>query len=227
MLIYAKQPIYYLLQHHPEKVRQLYLAKEIEKKEYARLQKLGIPLKRIPNEAAVKMAKGASHQGFLAEVDEIALASYKDFLKENFVVVLAGVTDVGNIGSLVRSAFALGVDAIVATGVKSLPLEAVARVSTGALFDTPFAIEHNIHNVMNDLKTSGFLLYGADMDGEDVRKMKFEGKRALILGSEGEGISKRIRSKLDTVVSIKMQHAFDSLNVSVAGAILIDRMRDE
>jgi 23S rRNA (guanosine2251-2'-O)-methyltransferase len=115
----------------------------------------------------------------------------------------------------------------VATGVKSLPLEAVARVSTGALFDTPFAIEHNIHNVMNDLKTSGFLLYGADMDGEDVRKMKFEGKRALILGSEGEGISKRIRSKLDTVVSIKMQHAFDSLNVSVAGAILIDRMRDE
>jgi 23S rRNA (guanosine2251-2'-O)-methyltransferase len=227
MLLYAKQPIYYLLQHHPEKIQQLYLAKEIDKKEYARLQRLGVPLKRIPNEAAVKMAKGASHQGFLAEVTDIPLVAYKDFLQESFVLVLAGVTDVGNIGSLVRTAFALGVDAIIATGVKKLPLEAIARVSTGALFDIPFAIEHNIHTVMNDLKTSGFTLYGADMDGEDVRKVEFFGKRALILGSEGEGISKRVRSKLDTVVSIAMKHSFDSLNVSVAGAILIDRMRYE
>jgi len=69
MLLYAKQPIYYLLEHHPKKIRTLYLAKEIEKKEYARLLKTGISIKRIPNEAAVKMAKGASHQGYSEKRD--------------------------------------------------------------------------------------------------------------------------------------------------------------
>ena len=227
MLIYAKQPVYYLLEHHPERIRTLYLAKEIEKKEYARLMRLGVQIRRIPNEAAVKMCKGASHQGFLAEVEDIALQDYRDFLEFDFVVVLAGLTDIGNIGSIVRSAYALGVDAIVAAGVSKLALEGVARVSTGALFDMPFAIEKNVYDLLNDLKTSGFTIFGADMGGEDIRKVTSPKKRALVLGSEGGGLPKRIRGKLDRVVSIEMRHAFDSLNVAVAGAILIDRMRDE
>ena len=227
MLIYAKQPIYYLLERHPEYIHTLYLAKEIEKKEYARLVKMGVTIKRIPNEAAVKMARGASHQGFLAEVDDIVLRDYRDFLGLDFVVVLAGLTDVGNIGSLVRTGYALGVDAIVATGVSKLPLEAVARVSTGALFDMPFAITKNIYDLLNDVKTSGFTIFGADMGGEDIRRIDPPKKRVLVLGSEGEGVPKRVRSKLDRIVSIEMKHEFDSLNVAVAGAILIDRMRDE
>ena len=89
----------------------------------------------------------------------------------------------------------------------------------------PFAIEHNIHNVLNDLKTSGFCVYGAHMGGQDIRDVKVKSKRALVLGSEGEGLTPRIISKLDEIVSIKMLHEFDSLNVSVAGAILMDRMR--
>ena len=227
MLIYAKQPVYYLLEHHLKCVHTLYLAKEIEKKEYARLSKLGIPIKRIPNEAAVKMTKGASHQGFLAEVDDVVLRDYREFLEVDFVLVLAGLTDVGNIGSLVRTGYALGVDAIVATGVSRLSLEGIARVSTGALFDMPFSVTKNIHDVLNDLKTSGFEIYGADMGGEDIRSIQPPKKRALVLGSEGEGLPKRVHGKLDRIVSIKMKHAFDSLNVAVAGAILIDRMRDE
>ena len=227
MLIYAKQPIYYLLERHPERIRTLYLAKEIDKKEYARLMKIGIEIKRIPNEAAVKMTKGASHQGFLAEVDDIVLRDYREFLELDFILVLAGLTDIGNIGSLTRTGYALGVDAIVATGVSRLSLEGIARVSTGALFDMPFGITKNIHDLLNDLKTSGFTIFGADMGGEDIRHIDPPKKRALVLGSEGEGLPKRVRSKLDQVVSIKMEHAFDSLNVAVAGAILIDRMRDE
>ena len=227
MLIYAKQPIYYLLQHHPERIRTLYLAKEIEKKEYAKLVKSGIELKRIPNEAAVKMARGASHQGFLADVEDISLRDYREFLQLDFVVVLAGLTDVGNIGSIVRTGYALGVDAIVATGVSKLPMEAIARVSTGALFDMPFAVTRNVYDLLNDLKTSGFTIFGADMGGEDIRRVDPPKKRALVLGSEGEGLPGRLRGKLDRVVSIEMKHAFDSLNVAVAGAILIDRMRDE
>ena len=89
----------------------------------------------------------------------------------------------------------------------------------------PFALEQNIHTVLNDLKTSGFTTYGADMGGKDIRDISPASKKALFLGSEGEGLSSRISSKLDEVVSIEMSHQFDSLNVSVAGAILIDRLR--
>ena len=225
MLIYAKQPIYYLINNYPQMIKTLYLAKELEKKEYSRLMKMGFEVKRIPNEAAQKMCKNASHQGFLAEVEDYKLQPYDFFFEKKFVLVLSGVTDVGNIGALVRSAYALGVDAIIACGVKQLPLETILRTSTGALYDMPFAIENNIHDVLNDMKMSGFTLYGADMSGMDIRETRIDNKKVLVLGSEGEGLTSRVLSKLDCAVSIKMSHEFDSLNVSVAGAILMDRMK--
>ncbi|MBN2782492.1 MAG: 23S rRNA (guanosine(2251)-2'-O)-methyltransferase RlmB [Campylobacterales bacterium] len=227
MLIYAKQPVYYVIEKYPQKIKTLYLSKEIEKKEYSRLMKMGFEIKRIPNEAAIKMSKNANHQGFLAEVEDYELSDYKNFLDKDFVLVLSNLTDVGNIGALVRTAYALGVDAIVVCGIKKLSLEPILRTSTGALFDIPLAVEHNIHDVLNDFKMSGFTSYGADMGGEDIRDVKVAKKRVLVMGSEGEGLSQRVVSKLDKVVSIKMCNGFDSLNVSVAGAILIDRMRDE
>ena len=225
MLIYAKQPIYYLIDNYPNKIKTLYLAKELEKKEYSRLMKMGFEVKRVPNEAAQKMCKNASHQGFLAEVEDYKLQPYDFFFEKKFVLVLSGLTDVGNIGALVRSAYALGVDAIIACGVKQLPMETILRTSTGALYDMPFAIENNVHDVINDLKTSGFTIYGADMSGMDIQETRIDKKKVLVLGSEGEGLSSRVVSKLDCAVSIKMKHQFNSLNVSVAGAILMDRMR--
>lgn len=225
MLIYAKQPIYYVIKRHPKKIKTLYLAKEIDKKEYSSLMKMGFNIKRIPSDAAGAMCKNASHQGFLADVEDYKLHNYKDFLDFNFVVVLAALSDIGNIGAIIRSAYALGVEAVVVCGVKSLPLEAITRTSTGALYDMPFAIENNIHDVLNDLKMSGFTTYGADMNGVDIRGVDVAKRRVLVLGSEGEGLSQRVVSKLDKTVSIKMSHDFDSLNVSAAGAILMDRMR--
>ena len=225
MLIYAKQPINYIIKNHPQRIKTLYLAKDIDKKEYSRLMRMNFEIKRIPSDAAGKMCKNASHQGILAEVDDFKLYDYQSFLNREFVLVLSGLTDIGNIGAIVRTAYALGVDAVIACGVKKLPFEAILRTSTGALYDMPFALETNVHNVMNDLKTSGFTTYGADMGGADIRDVKVKQKKALFLGSEGEGLSARVSSKLDEIVSIKMSHEFDSLNVGVAGAILMDRMR--
>jgi len=225
MLIYAKQPINYIIKNHPERIKTLYLAKDLDKKDYNRIMKMNFEVKRIPPEAAGKMCKNASHQGILAEVSDFKLHDYQSFLGREFVLVLSGLTDIGNIGAIVRTAYALGVDAIIVCGVRTLPFEAILRTSTGALYDMPFALETNVHNVMNDLKMSGFTTYGADMGGTDIRDIKVKQKRALFLGSEGEGLTSRLSSKLDEVISIQMSHEFDSLNVSVAGAILIDRMR--
>ena len=225
MIIYGKQSVYYLVEHAPQKISTLYLAKELDKKEYARLMRMPFDVKRIPNEAAVRMSKNSNHQGFLAEVEEIRPQAL-DYLKStNFVVVLSSLTDMGNIGAIVRSAYALGVDAIVVCGVKNPHIEHIARTSSGALFDMPFIVHNNIYDVLTLLKDSGFECSGAVMDGEDVRQAQFGTKRALILGSEGVGLSNRTLSKLDKRIKIAMAHDFDSLNVSVAGALLIDRMR--
>jgi 23S rRNA (guanosine2251-2'-O)-methyltransferase len=225
MLIYGKQPVYYIIDRHPQKIRTLYLAKEVQKKEYSRLMKLGCEVKRIPANAAQAMSKNGNHQGYLAEVDDISPADLKQVCQGEFVVVLSGITDVGNIGAIVRSAYALGIDGLIVCGLKQLALEPVVRSSTGALFDLPFAVHHNLYDAINELKLSGFDLYGAVMDGTDVREAEMSPKRALILGNEAEGIPGRAEEKLDHRISIAMAHDFDSLNVSVAGAILMDRMR--
>jgi 23S rRNA (guanosine2251-2'-O)-methyltransferase len=225
MLIYGKQPVYYILQHHPELVTTLYLAKDVEKREYSKLMKFDFELKRIPSEAADKMCKSSNHQGFLCEIGDISFASLKSFLNKDFVIILSSITDVGNIGAIVRSAYALGVEGIIVTGVKQLKLEPIVRSSTGALLDMPLVLCHNIYDVINDLKMSGFTLYGATMDGEDIRDVEVAPKKALVLGSESTGLTDRMVAKLDKKISIAMEHGFDSLNVSVAGAILMDRMR--
>lgn len=225
MLIYGKQPVYYLLERHRERIQTLFLAKEIEKKEYARLMRMGFEIKRIPANAAQSMSKNGNHQGFLAEIEDIEPVSLKAVVSKQFIVVLSGITDVGNIGAIIRSAYALGVEAVIVCGLKHLALEPVVRSSTGALLDMPLVVQTNIHDVINDLKLAGAELYGAVLDGEDIREVTVGAKRVLILGSESEGLSARTQSKLDHRVSIMMAHDFDSLNVSAAGAILMDRMK--
>ena len=84
MIIYAKQPIYYLIQNHQQKIKTLYISKELEKKEYSRLMKMNFELKRIPSDAAGKMCKNASHQGFLAEVSDFKMYDYQSFLGKEF-----------------------------------------------------------------------------------------------------------------------------------------------
>jgi 23S rRNA (guanosine2251-2'-O)-methyltransferase len=103
-------------------------------------------------------------------------------------------------------------------------MAAIARSSSGALLDMPLMITTNILDDFNELKQLGFSVYGASMEGENVQSITFTSKRVLVLGSEGKGLSGKVMGKVDHMVSIEMKHAFDSLNVSAAAAILIHRM---
>lgn len=225
MIIYGKQPVYYAIERHKDRIKTLYLAKELDKKEYSHLMKMGFEIKRIPEKAAQAMVKGGNHQGFIAEISQIVPYASPFLKKCDFIVILSSITDMGNIGSLIRSAYALGVDAIVISGIKEPNLEPMIRTSSGAALDMPLVIIHNIHDVLHELKQSGFQIYGAVMDGRDIRETSFASKRALVLGNEGEGLSGRVQKSLDVGISIPMAHDFDSLNVGVAGAILMERMR--
>lgn len=225
MLIYGKQPVYYAIERHKERIKVLYLAKEVDKKEYSALMKMGFEIKRIPEIAAQSMVKGGNHQGFIAEISQVVPYASPFLKKCDFIVVLSSITDMGNIGSLIRSAYALGVQALVISGIKEPNLEAMIRTSSGAALDMPLVVVHNIHDLLHEMKQSGFQIYGAVMDGVDVREATFATKRVLVLGNEGEGLSGRVQKSLDIGVSIPMAHDFDSLNVGVAGAILMERMR--
>ncbi len=223
MIIYGKQVCLYALEQHPEIITTVYVAKKgilPQKLFHEHHDKI----KFLEEKWAQSMSKGGNHQGILLEVSDFEQSSLSSIKKDNFIVLLDGLTDVGNIGAIVRSAYALGADAVIASGVKQLNFSAVTRTSSGALLDMPFLVAHNILDVFNELQQVGFSFYGAAMEGEAVQEMFFMHKRVLVLGSEDKGLSKKARSKIDHKVSIEMKHAFDSLNVSAAAAILIHRM---
>ena len=223
MIIYGKQVCLHALEQHSEKIKTVYVAKKgILPKEL--FHKYHDNIKFLEEKWAQSMSKGGNHQGILVEMAEFEQSSFSEIKKNDFIVVLDGLTDVGNIGAVVRSAYALGADAVIATGVKQLNFAAIARTSSGAMLDMPFMIAANILDTFNELQQLGFTFYGASMDGENVQELTFDTKRVLVLGSEGKGLSKKVIAKLDHRVSIEMKHAFDSLNVSAAAAILIHRM---
>ena len=225
MIIYGKQTVLHFLERYPKRIKRFIFAKEIDKKLFSRISKLNIAIERRDEKGAQGLAKGGNHQGFLAEIDELNFAALEDLKSKEFILMLSSLNDMGNIGALIRTALALGVDGIIISGIRDLKTETLARSSSGALFDIPIVHQHNILDAMNELKQSNFTLYGATLDGDDIQDLKTSGKRALVLGSEGEGLTKKIASHLDFKVTIPMANEFNSLNVNAAGAILIHRMR--
>ncbi|AXX91131.1 23S rRNA (guanosine(2251)-2'-O)-methyltransferase RlmB [Malaciobacter molluscorum LMG 25693] len=228
MIIYGKQIVLYVLEKHPHLIEEVLFSKEIDQKIFSKFLKLGKKIIKLDNKKAQGLAQGGNHQGFFLKLKEFEYTPIKDIKDMNFILVLDGLTDVGNIGAIARSAYSLGVDAIIASNVKSLNNSGLIRTSAGAMLDIPFGLYPNSLDLANELKQSDFALIGATMDGTDLKKYgKIDNtdKVALFLGSEGEGLSKKVIKKLDLKVSIGMQHEFDSLNVSVAAGILIYNLK--
>jgi len=223
MIIYGKQVSLYALRRHESKIRTVYIAKKgILPQDL--FERFGPRIKFIENRWAQAMSRGGNHQGILLEMDEYRCVPLGEIKDGSFVLVLDTLTDAGNIGAIVRSAYALGVDGIVVTGISRLSFSAVARTSSGALLDMPMVLQSNILDVLNELGQAGHTLYGASMEGIPVEEKVFPSRRTLVLGSEERGLSKKCRKRLDETLSIRMRREFDSLNVSAAAAIMIHRM---
>lgn len=224
MIIYGKQVVLYVLNKHPELIEEVFFAKDIDKKMFSKFLSLGKKIHKLDNQKAQALAKGGNHQGFFLKLGIYEYTEFAQMKDKNFVLVLDGLTDVGNIGAILRTAHSLGIDGVIASGVKTLKESGLVRTSSGAMLDIPFCKHANSGDVANELKQAGFALIGATTDGVDLKKygnIEKSDKVALILGSEGEGISKKVINKLDLKVSIGMSNDFDSLNVSVAAGILI------
>ena len=155
------------------------------------------------------------------ELEEL-LQSIRKTTDHPFLIILDGIEDPHNLGAIARSAEAAGCNGIIIPRRRSAPLNEVAiKASAGTLLNIPVAKAANLASVVDRLKKEGLWIYGADMSGEDYRKLEYAESLALIVGSEGYGISKLVRSKCDQLVSIPMKGKVNSLNASVSAGILL------
>ena len=221
MIIYGKQLFLHLLNRHPQKFIRIILAKECEKEIFKKIAATGVKIERADTKKAQALARGGNHQGFLAEVEEFGfgdLASVKD---DKFVPIIYGLTDVGNIGAIMRSAYALGANSVIVVA-NNLNMAGVVRASSGAAYELNVVKAVDGLSVLNELKQSGFEIYAASAGGTSFKELELGAKNALVMGNEEEGIPARALKKCDCAVSIKMREGWDSLNVSAAFAILCD-----
>ena len=223
MIIFSKQVSMYVLQKHSKIIQKVFLSKELDKKIFGQFARLKVDIVKIDNKKAQSMARGGNHQGMLLEIEDIELPNA--ISKESkFLVVLDKVTDIGNIGSIIRSSLALGVDEVVISGVRGTSVEGIIRTSMGAFFDIKVSLIENSDSLINYLGQNKFVCYGADSKGNDTKGLIKKETKALFIGNEHEGLSGKILRKMDEVLSIEMQNDFDSLNVACATSILIDRL---
>ena len=146
--------------------------------------------------------------------------------KDALVMILDEITDPLNYGAILRSCDQFAVDLVVSRNrrnAKQAPI--VSQTSAGAVSWVAQAETPNLVRAMEDLKEAGFWIYGADMDGEHVYKLDLSGRIALVLGSEGGGISRLLRERCDGMVGIPSYGRIDSLNVSVAAGVLLYEVR--
>lgn len=227
MIVYGKQILLYILQKCPERLEEVYLSKEIDKKLFSTLSHSGAKILRVDNKKAQAMAHGGNHQGFLARIRPVESVSKSEIFNSKTLLVLCGISDVGNIGSIFRSAYALGVEGIVIIGSLSVSaIEGGIRASSGAMLSLPFFTTSHPLELIHELKTKNITCYGADMGGEEISNIAPAQKWALFLGSEGEGLSGKIKQKMDKIISIEMKNEFNSLNVGVATGILVHRLKN-
>ncbi|MDA3043106.1 MULTISPECIES: 23S rRNA (guanosine(2251)-2'-O)-methyltransferase RlmB [unclassified Campylobacter] len=223
MIIYGKQLFLHILEHHSEKFVRIMLAKECESDIFRRIARTGVKVERVDSKKAQALAHGGNHQGFLAEVGEFEFAEFASVKNDEFLVVLYGLTDVGNIGAIMRTAYALGANSVIIVA-NNLNIEGILRASSGAAYELNVVRLADGLSALNELKQAGFEICAASADGENFKELKFAKKRALVMGNEGFGIPAKVLKKCDKKVSIKMREGWDSLNVSAAFAILCDRI---
>lgn len=142
------------------------------------------------------------------------------------VLVLDHVTDPHNYGAILRSADQFGVDAVVVAGRRSAPLSAVAiQSSAGTATHVPIVTVPNLASAIESMKERNVWVYAADMDGEQAHRSNLSGRVAVVMGSEGKGVSRLIADRSDAHLRIPMGGHADSLNVSVACGVLLYEVR--
>lgn len=205
---------------------------EVEK-EIRKLSKdKNIPLQYVPKQKLSSLVPRANHQGLVAQLSLVQYLSIEDVLPHIFeggktpsILVLDGIEDVRNIGALARSAVWFDMDAIVVSLKRSAMINSFAyKSSAGAIMNIPICRESNLIKAVEYMKNCGLQILTADLAEDTSKNINFAEPIALVLGSEGKGPTKEIAALSDAIVCIEGSGRVESLNVSVAGALLMSRI---
>ena len=183
----------------------------------------------VTKERLDAMSQTGHHQGVIAQVAAFRYSEVEDILKKAeekgeapFIILLDGIEDPHNLGAIIRTACLAGAHGVIIPKNRASGLTAVAaRASAGAINYVPVARCTNLGTEIDRLKEKGLWFVCADMDGKRMYDLDLKGPMGLVIGSEGEGVSRLIKEKCDFVASIPMKGEIDSLNASVAAGVLM------
>lgn len=190
----------------------------------------GVPFKSVSPEKIDEIAKTDSNQGVVAVCSEVSYASVESILataeekgEPPFVIIADEITDPHNLGAIIRTANAVGAHGVIIPKNRSAGVNSVVfKTSAGAAAHTPVARVNNLTQTMEALKKQGLWITGADMAGEqEMCDADLKGPLAIVIGSEGKGIMKKVKEHCDFLVRIPMVGEINSLNASVAAAVLM------
>ena len=182
----------------------------------------------VKKERLEQLSETGKHQGVIAMAAAYEYAKVEDILAKAeekgeppFILLLDGIEDPHNLGAIIRTANLAGAHGVIIPKRRAVGLTAtVAKTSAGALNYTPVAKVANLTQTMKELKEKGMWFVGADMGGETMYQLDLTGPIGVVIGSEGDGMSKLVKENCDFIASIPMKGDIDSLNASVAAGIL-------
>ena len=192
-------------------------------------RKAGTIVSFLAKDRLDEMSSTGHHQGVIAQVAAYQYATVEDILRRAresgeapFLILLDGIEDPHNLGAIIRTACLAGAHGVIITKHRASGLTAtVVRASAGALNYVPVAKVTNLKATMEKLKKEGIWFVCADMQGERMYDLKLDGAIGLVIGNEGEGVSRLVRESCDFTASIPMRGQIDSLNASGAAGVLM------
>ncbi len=217
----------------PDRVNRVFIQEGTSGPDAAKVIELarekGIQVQTVPKTKIEDLVGNAVHQGLVASIAAYEYADLEDVFKkaeekgeDPFIVILDGVEDPHNLGSILRTADATGVHGIIIPKRRSASLTAtVAKASTGAIEHVPVVRVTNLTQTIEQLKARGIWVFGTDMNGTDYRKWNTSGPLAIVMGNEGKGVSRIVKESVDEMVTIPMVGHVQSLNASVASALMM------
>ncbi len=189
-----------------------------------------VPIKFVNNDAIDKMSDTKHHQGVIAFTTEFKYSTVEDILNEKpvpFILILDGIEDPHNLGSIIRVADCMGVSGIIIGKNRCCSVnETVIKVSAGATSYVKIAKVTNINTEIERLKEKNIWVYACELGGDDLTKANLKGAIAIVIGSEGRGVSHLTKKLCDGIVTIPQKGNVNSLNASVAtGIVLYETMK--
>lgn len=225
MKIEGRNGVYEALKSDSVTVNTLMCEKGTANSIVALARQKGVKVTFVDKSVLDKSSIEGKHQGYIADVTDFDYCEVEDILsasEQPFVVVLDGISDPHNFGSIIRVCECAGVDGIIIGRNRQVAVtDTVVRCSAGAVAHVKIARVTNINNAIKQLQDSGVWVYALDMDGEEITTVNLKGAVALVVGSEGDGISQYTRKCCDGVVSLKLKGNVNSLNASVACGIAV------